>query len=244
MRSSSHLRHLADLASTPAPGILTQSTAMLGGSVPVGGGTHGPGNSQPNGLWQRLSHNPLISGIVGAGIGAAATIGTAVFADAQGAITININNDGSPASSSLAGHSPPAASSSGTPDSSASPRTEASGAGPFELLFSNNGVDLDSDPPNVGLGPDPNIDIYDGGGSIVSYPIWPGVAAWTKPNAPSRNDCIALLRSFPTMSSTYVKGSQYCVHTRDERHVAFVEFVEPVTDGWKIRVTVWQGTAG
>ena len=116
-------------------------------------------------------------------------------------------------------------------------------AGPYELLFNNNGDDLDADPPRVATGPDTSIDIYDGGGSIQSYPIWSGLAKWTRPGKPSRNDCIAAINSFASMSFTYIKGSRYCVHTRGERHIAFIEFVAPEGDGWRIRVVTWPGTA-
>lgn len=117
------------------------------------------------------------------------------------------------------------------------------GTGPHELLFNNNGVDLDADPPKVATDSDPSIDIYDGGGSIQSYPIWSGLAKWDQSGAPSRQGCISLLNSFATISSNYVKGGRYCVHTQGDLHVAFVEFIEPIGGGWKIRVMVWPGTA-
>ncbi|MEV0003088.1 hypothetical protein AB0H28_12485 [Micromonospora sp. NPDC050980] len=122
--------------------------------------------------------------------------------------------------------------------------SESAGAGPFELLFNNNGVDLDADPPRVATRPDTGIDVYDGGGSIQSYPVWAGLARWSAAGTPSRQDCLSLLNGFATINSIYRKGSRYCVHTREEVHVAFVEFVEPIEGGWKIRVTVWPGAAG
>ncbi|MGA5308557.1 hypothetical protein [Micromonospora taraxaci] len=120
---------------------------------------------------------------------------------------------------------------------------QSTGAGPYELLFNNNGVDLDADPPSVATGPDPSIDIYDGGNSVQSYPVWSGLAKWDRAGTPQRQDCLSLLGSFATTDSRYIKGSRYCVHTRGDLHVAFVEFVEPMSGGWKIRVTVWPGTA-
>ncbi|GHJ14170.1 hypothetical protein [Micromonospora sp. AKA38] len=128
-----------------------------------------------------------------------------------------------------------------SPPQAATP--ESAGDGPFELLFNNNGVDLDADPPRVATGPDPEIDIYDGGGSIQSFPIWAGLARWSRTGSPTREDCVSLLNGFATIDSTYRKGSRYCVHTREDVHVAFVEFVAPIEAGWKIRVTVWPGTA-
>ncbi|MEU7655301.1 hypothetical protein AB0C41_25155 [Micromonospora taraxaci] len=120
---------------------------------------------------------------------------------------------------------------------------QSTGAGPYELLFNNNGVDLDADPPTVATGPDPSIDIYDGGNSIQSYPVWSGLAKWDRSGTPQRQDCLSLLSGFATTDSRYIRGSRYCVHTRGDLYVAFVEFVEPMSGGWKIRVTVWPGTA-
>ncbi|SCE97888.1 hypothetical protein [Micromonospora chokoriensis] len=120
---------------------------------------------------------------------------------------------------------------------------QSTAVGPYELLFNNNGVDLDADPATVATGPDPSIDIYDGGNSIRSYPAWSGLARWDRSGAPQRQDCLSLLGSFATTDSRYIKGSRYCVRTRGDLHVAFVEFVEPISGGWKIRVTVWPGTA-
>ncbi|MFF0151370.1 hypothetical protein [Micromonospora sp. NPDC005203] len=120
---------------------------------------------------------------------------------------------------------------------------EGAGAGPYELLFTNNGVDLDADPPKVATVPDPSIDIYDAGNVMTSYPAWSGLAAWGQPGAPQRQHCLSLLNSFATSNSRYVKGSRYCVRTQGDLHVAAVEFVEPMSGGWKIRVTVWPGTA-
>jgi hypothetical protein len=120
---------------------------------------------------------------------------------------------------------------------------QSAGAGPYELLFTNNGVDLDADPPTVATGPDPSIDIYDSGNSIRSYPAWSGLAKWDRSGAPQRQDCTSLLSSFATTDSKYIKGSRYCVRTRGDLHVAVVEFVAPMSGGWKIRVTVWPGTA-
>ncbi|MGW5559552.1 hypothetical protein ACWER9_20325 [Micromonospora sp. NPDC003944] len=120
---------------------------------------------------------------------------------------------------------------------------EGAGAGPYELLFTNNGVDLDADPPKVAAGPDPSIDIYDAGALLKSYPAWPGLAKWDQPGTPQRQDCLSLLNSFPTTDSRFVKGSRYCVRTQGDLHVAVVEFVQPMSGAWKIRVTVWPGAA-
>ncbi|QLQ37296.1 hypothetical protein [Micromonospora robiginosa] len=147
-----------------------------------------------------------------------------------------------PATRSSASSAPPRAAGQETsPPPVTAP--EGAAAGPFDLLFNNNGVDLDADPPRVATRPDTGIDIYDGGGSIQSYPVWAGLARWSRAGTPTREDCLALLNGFATIDSTYRKGSRYCVHTREEVHVAFVEFVAPVEAGWKIRVTVWPGTA-
>ncbi|WUR58691.1 hypothetical protein OHS32_26860 [Micromonospora chokoriensis] len=139
---------------------------------------------------------------------------------------------------------PPAAPSSVAPTTpTQAGSVQSTGAGPYELLFNNNGVDLDADPPTVATGPDPSIDIYDSGNSIQSYPAWSGLAKWDRSGRPQRQDCVSLLSSFATTDSRYIKGSRYCVRTRGDLHVAFVEFVEPMSGGWKIRVTVWPGTA-
>jgi hypothetical protein len=121
---------------------------------------------------------------------------------------------------------------------------EMKGSGPYEVLFNNNGVDLDADPPRVATGPDSQIDIYDASSSRVSsFPIWSGLATWTEAGAPTRSGCIALLNGFATHQSAFTKGTRVCVHTRGEQHVALIEFVEPMSQGWRLRVTVWPGTA-
>lgn len=131
----------------------------------------------------------------------------------------------------------------GTPPVTAD--ADLAGSGPYTLGFTNYGVDLDADPPRAATRSDTSIDIYDGGGSIESYPIRAHLANWSQPKDPGRADCANLLNSFPVVSAKYIKGSRYCVWTRDERHIAFVKFVEEVdADTWKIQVIVWPGTAG
>jgi hypothetical protein len=120
---------------------------------------------------------------------------------------------------------------------------DAAGSGPFDLLFTNNGADLDADPPKAATGSDSSIDIYDGtGGQIVSYPVWSGLAKWSESKNPGRADCTTLLNGFAVSTAVYTKGSRFCVQTREQRHFALVEFVEPMDGGWKIRVTIWPGT--
>lgn len=54
------------------------------------GGRHGGSTTPPKDAWHR---HPLLSGFVGAAVGAIATVGGAWVADAQGAITINIDGE-------------------------------------------------------------------------------------------------------------------------------------------------------
>ncbi|GAA5189487.1 hypothetical protein GCM10023322_42450 [Rugosimonospora acidiphila] len=180
---------------------------------------------------------------------AGAALITALVGVAAFIYQVSGSNTGQPATTGPAPASVPPAAATGpaiapsTDTASAPIATDDAGSGPFTVLFNNNGVDLDADPPSVAGGSDPSIDIYDGAGSIQSYPIWSGLAKWTQPGNPGRADCLTLLNGFATVSAAYIKGSQFCVRTRDNRHVALVEFVEPTDGGWKIRVTVWPGAA-
>ncbi|MFI5834699.1 hypothetical protein ACIA5A_13585 [Micromonospora sp. NPDC051300] len=184
-------------------------------------------------FWQSMAGMlTAVAALITALVGVAAFLHQVTGGGSAAAPATPTSNASAPARSVDRGTSlPPAA----TPENAA--------AGPFELLFNNNGVDLDADPPRVATRSDPEIDIYDGGGSIQSFPIWAGLARWSRAGTPSREDCLALLNGYATVDSTYRKGSRYCVHTREDVHVAFVEFVAPIEGGWKIRVTVWPGTA-
>ncbi|MCZ7436063.1 hypothetical protein O7598_06645 [Micromonospora sp. WMMC241] len=191
------------------------------------------GTAPRTSFWQSLAGVlTAVAGLITALVGVAAFVYQVAGGGSAAAPPTRSSNASAPARAVGTGTSPPSA----TPSDSA-------GAGPFELLFNNNGVDLDADPPKVATRSDPDIDIYDSGGSIQSFPIWAGLARWSAAGVPSRQDCLSLLNSFATIDSTYRKGSRYCVHTRGDVNVAFVEFVAPIEGGWKIRVTVWPGTA-
>ncbi|MFB9237527.1 hypothetical protein ACFFWC_18550 [Plantactinospora siamensis] len=191
-------------------------------------------------FWQSLSGVlTAVAALITALVGAAAFLYQVVHGAGTGGHAPAGGVAATPSVSLTAGAQPAASETK----PSAAAQGETRGAGPYELLFNNNGVDLDADPPKVATGPDSSIDIYDGGGSIESFPIWSGLAKWDKPGAPSRQACISQLNSFATIGSRYAKGSRYCVHTRGDLHVAYVEFVKADGDGWRIRVTVWPGTA-
>jgi hypothetical protein len=178
-----------------------------------------------------------IAGLITALVGAAAFIYQlhgSPAADQQPAAT--------PTTATASHTAQPAVRTSAPPAPPPATDTEPAGSGPYLLLFTNDGADLDADPPKQAAAPD--IDIYDGDGSIVSYPTWPGLARWSQSKAPSRADCASLLNGFGVDHASFTKGSRFCVRTRDEKHFAYVEFVGPAEGGWKIRVTVWPGTAG
>ncbi|MFE9919264.1 hypothetical protein ACFYPG_29320 [Micromonospora sp. NPDC005553] len=197
---------------------------------------HGSGRREP--FWQTMAGMlTAVAALITAIVGAAAFVHQIGGFGADGG---QQTATGTTATPSIAPRSAETAGAQAT-----SPRAapvEGAGAGPYELLFTNNGVDLDADPPKVATGPDPSIDIYDAGTLMTSYPAWPGLAKWPRPSAPQRQDCLSLLNSFATSNSRFVKGSRYCVRTQGDLHVAAVEFVEPMSGGWKIRVTVWPGT--
>ncbi|MFG1678084.1 hypothetical protein [Micromonospora sp. NPDC049282] len=184
-------------------------------------------------FWQSMAGLlTAVAGLITALVGVAAFVYQVAGGGSAAAPETRSSTASAPARAAGPGTSAPSAGTS-----------ESAVVGPVELLFNNNGVDLDADPPRVATGPDPEIDIYDAGGLIDSFPIWAGLARWSSAGVPSRQDCISLLNGYATIDSTYRKGSRYCVHTRGDVHVAFVEFVAPIEAGWKIRVTVWPGTA-
>ncbi len=127
------------------------------------------------------------------------------------------------------------------PPTGGSDSGDADPARPLDLLFTNDGVDLDADPPVSAPEVAPDMDIYDGDGSIESYPIWHGLARWSQPGTPSRDDCVTLLRDFAIEDAPFTRGSAFCVRTRGQRHYAFVQFVAQVEGGWRIRGTIWPG---
>ncbi|MFI6239289.1 hypothetical protein ACIBEF_05365 [Micromonospora sp. NPDC050795] len=194
---------------------------------------HGSGRREP--FWQTMAGMlTAVAALITAIVGAAAFVHQVDGFGADGGQQTSTGTTATPSSAGTAG-------AQATPSRAAA--VEGAGAGPYELLFTNNGVDLDADPPKVAAVPDPSIDIYDAGTLMTSYPAWSGLAKWAQPGAPQRQDCLALLNSSATSNSRYVKGSRYCVRTQGDQHVAAVEFVEPMSGGWKIRVTVWLGTA-
>ncbi|MGW4678553.1 hypothetical protein ACWEOS_08830 [Micromonospora taraxaci] len=194
---------------------------------------HGSGLRAP--FWESMvGMLTAIAGLV------TAIVGVAAFVYQVGGFSAANGQQGAAAPSAA----PSSAGTAGVPTAPThAGSVQSTGAGPYELLFNNNGVDLDADPPTVATGPDPSIDIYDGGNSVQSYPVWSGLVKWDRSGTPQRQDCTSLLNSFATTDSRYIKGSRYCVRTRGDLHVAVVEFVEPMSGGWKIRVTVWPGTA-
>lgn len=142
---------------------------------------------------------------------------------------------------------PPSSTSANAPTGAAvrttGPAREApadAGEGPFLVPFTNSGVDLDANPPKAPA--KSAMDIYDGGGRIVSVPAGGlGLAKWTQPGSPSRAECIDALESSGIGSSAFTKGSKFCVRTRDNRRYAFVEFVKQTEGTWTISVSLWPG---
>ncbi|MCG5464135.1 hypothetical protein MED01_002298 [Micromonospora sp. MED01] len=163
---------------------------------------HGSGRREP--FWQTMAGMlTAIAALITAIVGAAA------FVHQIG----GFGADGGQQTSTGATSTPSIApSSAGTTPTRPGP-VDRAGAGPYEVLFANNGVDLDADPPKVATAPDPSIDIYYAGTLLQSYPAWSGLAKWDKPGAPQRQDCISQLNSFATSNSRFAKGSRYCVRT-------------------------------
>jgi hypothetical protein len=115
-----------------------------------------------------------------------------------------------------------------------------SGSGPFDVVLTGSGIDLDVIPPRAFTDFSLAADAY-GTDQLIAYPSGAGIAKWTGAAAPSRAECVAAVNSAPLDSAPITGGSRFCLVTNNERHYAYLEFTQPADNGFQLRATIWPG---
>jgi len=112
------------------------------------------------------------------------------------------------------------------------------------LLF-ESAIDFDTDPPSVTSDSDAAMDIY-AGNDFATGPInqiitlGTSVAKWTRPTAPTAEDCATLLQTHGLDSAHFGGGDQFCVRSGGAERLVFLSFPGQPGDHWEIEATVWQ----
>lgn len=165
---------------------------------------------------------------------------------AVGAFIYQIDGSDKDDASAAAGATPTSATRvTGSPAPASSPGVAAETDAPLwhnTLIFTNDGVDFDTDPPNTK--PGGGLDVYDAGNNQIS----PGgndarVAKWTGSGTPTAADCADLLTREGILNTDSVpkfyEGAKFCLRTNGAGKIVLITFLGQKSGNNRIDATVW-----
>ncbi len=253
---------LADIPCPPRALLSVPCTRSLGGSM-TAGGTQGAGPNGPANQGHWLARHPWMNGLAGGLLGAAATVAVGLFADAQGAITINVNGATPAASASASPEAAPrlttpAATSSSTPTPTPAPAPAPSTTtasrpatppirhqGDVQLARNGDSIDINapSSDPTWRVG---QLDLSDTGAVSLdagNLYVWGASGTLLDPGEIGSYEVCSTqttyTKVYPGLRVNELDGRDLCIRTAEGRF-AVIRVVDYVESTATFNITVWE----